>query len=134
MSELRGRSARKIIEPRGCRGVVEASLKGGLEGSLSIFVGGLLEKIVIRILSFPERGWGGILVPAPTQPPEEDWGSLGPPRPTHPTPIPTHPQGPTADDPSHPIAPPPLPKPPNPSWVSHPPTAFTTRKSVSLLR
>ena len=30
-----------------------------MEGSLSILWGGILEKVVIRILGFPERGWGG---------------------------------------------------------------------------
>ena len=60
------------MESLGCLGVVAASPYGGVEVYLSIFVGGLSGKVVIRIFSFAERGWGDISGPAPTQPPEEE--------------------------------------------------------------
>ena len=63
---LRGRSVGKILEMLWSWGVVEASLYGELEGSLSILLGGILERVALRNSETYGRGCGwGLVVAAP---------------------------------------------------------------------
>ena len=53
---LRGISYFLKKQPRGDWGVVEASLNGGLEGSLYILLGGILERVALKILGNGGKG------------------------------------------------------------------------------